>query len=53
MSRNFFSSNNDDDSNEEAQSARRQSFLRRMEQKLEFKKSAANPNYDDDRFLIR
>jgi hypothetical protein len=51
MSRGFFDNNKDIDS--EAESARRQNFIARMERKLEFKKSLANPNYQEDRYLIR
>ncbi len=51
MSRRFFDNNKDLDT--EAESARRKSFIERMERKLEFKKSIANPHYEDDRYLIR
>jgi hypothetical protein len=51
MSRGFFDNNKDLDT--EAESARRKSFIERMERKLEFKKSVSNPHYEDDRYLIR
>jgi hypothetical protein len=51
MARGFFDNNKDIDS--EAETARRKSFIARMERKLEFKKSVLNPNYEEDRYLIR
>jgi Skp family chaperone for outer membrane proteins len=51
MSKGFFDNNKDTDS--EAEIARRQNFIARMERKLEFKKSALNPHYQEDRYLIR
>jgi hypothetical protein len=51
MSRGFLDNNKDIDS--EAEVARRRGFIARMERKLEFKKSVANPHYEEDRYLIR
>jgi hypothetical protein len=51
MSRGFFDNNKDIDS--EAEVARRRNFIRRMEQKLEFKQSVAKQSQDDGRYLIR
>jgi hypothetical protein len=51
MSKGFFDNNKDIDSEEEV--SRRRSFIDRMERKLEFKKSLANPHYNDDRYLVR
>ncbi|GEM_PF-1838830 len=51
MARGFFDNNKDIDS--EAETARRRTFIARMERKLEFKKSILNPHYEEDRYLIR
>lgn len=51
MSRQYNDSDKDIDS--EIEVARRRAFIERMERKLEFKKSVLNPNYQDDRYLLR
>ena len=51
MSKKDTDNNNDIDSTKAHEY--RQSFIARMERKLEFKKSVLNPHYEEDRYLIR